>query len=218
MSTNFPGDSQHSDSSDLLAFHSDQSNQAADTLDAQKRDRFELLSAYLDGEVTAAERKQVESWLATDSKAQHLRVRLLNLRRGLRSMPIPATRQSPEQTVEQVFAQVDRRPKLALIWGGVGAAIAAGLIGTLTSFLPGGGPLSPQMAKQTQPDTVQVSGQVSTDPVGPETLMIALDQPIGGLAIPHKPVVSSVDELPEVPIDKSSGNLWLYPDSNQDIR
>ena len=28
-----------------------------------KRDRFELISAYLDGEVTAAERKQVEEWL-----------------------------------------------------------------------------------------------------------------------------------------------------------
>jgi anti-sigma factor RsiW len=33
-------------------------------------ERFELLSAYLDGEVTASERKQVEAWLATDRAFQ----------------------------------------------------------------------------------------------------------------------------------------------------
>jgi len=31
-------------------------------MDMLKRDRFELLSAYLDGEVTAAQRQQVEDW------------------------------------------------------------------------------------------------------------------------------------------------------------
>ncbi|MEL6165322.1 MAG: zf-HC2 domain-containing protein, partial [Cyanobacteria bacterium J06628_3] len=44
-----------------------------------KRDRFELLSAYLDGEVTAAERRQVEEWLANDSSVQNLHKRLLSL-------------------------------------------------------------------------------------------------------------------------------------------
>jgi anti-sigma factor RsiW len=36
-------------------------------------EKFELLSAYLDGEVTAAERKQVELWLQDDAtfKAMH---------------------------------------------------------------------------------------------------------------------------------------------------
>lgn len=188
-------------------------------LDAQKRDRFELLSAYLDGEVTAAERNQVETWLASDPKVRHLHARLLNLRYGLQSLPVPKRSRPPEQTVEQVFAQVDRRPKLALIWGGVGAAVAAGLISALSGFLPsGGGPLAPQMAtKQTQPDTVQVNGQAPIDPASPDTLMIALDQPIGGLAIPQTGV-RSVDKLPEVPTGSSSGDLWLYPDSNQNIR
>ncbi|MGB3136401.1 MAG: zf-HC2 domain-containing protein, partial [Nodosilinea sp.] len=32
-------------------------------LDATKRDRFELLSAYLDGEVTPEERQQVLFWI-----------------------------------------------------------------------------------------------------------------------------------------------------------
>ena len=38
----------------------------------QKRDCFELLSAYLDGEVTATERKQVEEWFSTDTSVKCL--------------------------------------------------------------------------------------------------------------------------------------------------
>lgn len=37
--------------------------------DMEKRDRFELLSAYLDGEVSATERKQVEDWLQPTPRA-----------------------------------------------------------------------------------------------------------------------------------------------------
>jgi anti-sigma factor RsiW len=44
------------------------------------RDRFELLNAYLDGEVTAAERRQIEDWLTTDSTIQCLYARALELR------------------------------------------------------------------------------------------------------------------------------------------
>lgn len=50
------------------------------TMDMHERDRFELLNAYLDGEVTAAERRQIEDWLTTDSAAQCLYSRALELR------------------------------------------------------------------------------------------------------------------------------------------
>lgn len=207
MSTAFSGDSQHSDASDLSTFDLD--NQAADVLDTQKRDRFELLSAYLDGEVTAAERKQVEHWLMTDLTVQHLHARLLNLRYGLQGMPIPATNQPLEQTVEQVFSRIDRRPKLTLLWGGVGAAVAAGLIGILTNVISGDRPFVPQVAERTQPDATQITTrQLPTATVGPDTLMIALDQPPGGLVVPHKSAT---------PADVSE-DFWLHPDSDLDIR
>lgn len=203
MSTDFLGDSQYptSDSSTSDAAHV----QAVDALDAQKRDRFELLSAYLDGEVTVAERQQVESWLATDPKAQGLHTRLLNLRYGLQSIPVPATNQPLEQTVEQIFVRVDRRPKLALIWGGVGAAVAAGLIGALTSLLPNEQPFVPQMAERTAPGTAQITG-APIDIVGPDSLMVALDRP--PIEIPKKGVSAPA---------QGSEDFWLYP-SNQDIR
>jgi anti-sigma factor RsiW len=133
-----------------------------------QRDRFELLSAYLDGEVTAAERRQVEEWLTTDPTVQRLHSRLLKLRQGFQSLPVPVPEQSVQHTVDQVFNRVERRPRLRLIWGG--AAIAAAAAAALLTGLPlGRGPV-PQMAErpQTPPSTAVTS----------EPLMIALDKPL----------------------------------------
>ena len=60
-------------------------------LDATKRDRFELLSAYLDGEVTSEERQQVLCWLQHDENSRCLYNRLLALRQGMRSQACPTT-------------------------------------------------------------------------------------------------------------------------------
>ncbi|MFN9956199.1 MAG: anti-sigma factor family protein, partial [bacterium] len=86
-------------------------NESTGTKDMEKRDcrqhnetdRFELLSAYLDGEITAGERKQVEQWLSTDESVKCLYARLLKLRQGVKTMPIPASAQPPEVTFQQVW-------------------------------------------------------------------------------------------------------------------
>ncbi len=165
-----------------------------DTLDILKRDRFELLSCYLDGEVTAAERKQVENWLATDPEIQHLHARLLKLRRGFQSQPVP-TSQPVEQMVEQVFDRIDRRPKLRLILG-VAGAVAAVVVGALTSVLPGSH-FNPQMAEQ-----------VPAEQSDPEALMLALDRP--PIDIPKAPAAKSSRQAPQDP--------GLYASPGQDIR
>jgi negative regulator of sigma E activity len=139
------------------------SNSPLGTLDMQKRDRFELLSAYLDGEVTAAERRQVQEWLATDPQVQCLYNRLLKVRQALRAIPVPAS-EPVDQTVDQVFAKLDRRPKRMFVWGG--AAIAAIFVGALATMLPGNHPFSPQFAQSPKP---KESG---------ETLTIALNKPL----------------------------------------
>jgi anti-sigma factor RsiW len=140
-------------------------------LDSQlnARDRFELLSAYLDGEVTASERKQVEEWLATDASIQKLHARLLNLRQAFRSIPAPAPAQSVERTVDEVMAKVDRRPKFRLVWGG--AAIAAALMGAVTLFSV----RQPQYAN-VKP-TAEPSVATQQQPAEPD-MMVALDRPV----------------------------------------
>lgn len=94
----------------------------AAALDNLKRDRFELLSAYLDGEVTVSERRQVEQWLETDHNIRCLYSRLLKLRQGMRTMAVPASKRSVEQTIQAVYKKADRTPKVVIAW--VGAALA----------------------------------------------------------------------------------------------
>lgn len=140
-----------------------------------QRDRFELLSAYLDGEVTAAERKQVEGWLATDVTVQQLHTRLSKLRQGFRSLPTPQS-QPVEVTVERVLDRLDRRPKLSLVWGGT--AIAALFVGAVTIFSPIGNSPAPEMAR-IERSAVQAPQENLTDGDG---LLVALDRPV--LSIP----------------------------------
>lgn len=133
-----------------------------------QRDQFELLSAYLDGEVTAAERRQVERWLATDSQAQRLYSRLQSLRQGLQTLPLAQPTQSVDQLVAQVTARVERQPR-RLAWGGLAAAGL--LIGVLFNALP--------------PDTYSpsIAQRSSSQEVPSDGLMIALNQP--PIAIPR---------------------------------
>ena len=144
-------------------------------MDMLKRDRFELLSAYLDGEVTACERRQVEDWLANDPESQRLYGRLLTLRQGLQTMPVPSTQQSVENTIEQVYQRMHRRSRhRAAVWGG--SAIAALVIGAISTVLPGR-----QVPQFAQSPTTSI-----------EPLMVALNNPVveiprGTMANPEKP-------------------------------
>ena len=103
-------------------------------MDTFGRDRFELLSAYLDGEVTAKERQQVQEWLENDPQMQQLYVRLLRLRQGMQYLPAPPTQQSSSQLSEAVFQKIDRRGRWrqGLLVGGGIAAVVIGAIASLT--------------------------------------------------------------------------------------
>ncbi|HEY9748164.1 MAG TPA: zf-HC2 domain-containing protein [Allocoleopsis sp.] len=183
----------------------DNPHQPTGALSMLQRDRFELLSAYLDGEVTAAERKQVEEWLATDPVVKRLYSRLLELRQGLQSMPVPAASQSVEQTVDAVFKRVNRRPKQLLLWGG--AAVAALFVGAVSGLLPGSNSFSPQFAQSPieGSGTAQNAQLPPAQAVNSDALMIALDQPV--VQIPKAPVSMPADAVEDI-----------HNDSNDNIR
>jgi anti-sigma factor RsiW len=148
---------------DSPTLKSGDANQSIGGINMLKRDRFELLSAYLDGEVTAAERRQVENWLANEPEVQQLYARLLKLRQELRTLPVPPAEQSVEQTIQQVFRRINRRLHLTVICGGT--AIAALFVGAVPGILP-----SRQFAQIVQ------SPQPVAAPA--ETLMVALNTPV----------------------------------------
>jgi anti-sigma factor RsiW len=140
-------------------------------MDIQKRDCFELLSAYLDGEVTATERKQVEEWLSTDDSFKCLYKRLLDIRKGLQNIPVPPTNQSSETTIEQVLKRINRPYDLAWIFGG--AALAACILGTVSTLFPGNSSRILQMA-----ETTELTPAVTQPAISDSPLMVALNKPV----------------------------------------
>lgn len=160
----------------------------AKEMDSLQRDRFELLSAFIDGEVTAAERKQVQHLLATDPQMQHLHKRLMTLRQGLQKLPVPAPQTNAQETANQVFARIDRgRIRKSIAWGS--AAIAAMFVGGLSGVFPGSQPLGTNFAQSPQQEAA------------PEPLKIALNKPI--IEITKAPVAAP-SKLLQVPAVRES--------------
>ncbi|PSB57369.1 anti-sigma factor family protein [Chamaesiphon polymorphus] len=133
-------------------------------------ERFELLSAYLDGEVTATERQQVEAWLATDRAFQHQYRQLQQINQAMPRLTIPSS-QSADALAAGVFGKLDRQRNRKFAWFG-GGAIAATLLAALTGLggLFGGNDRQFQFA----------NNKANT----PAPLMLALNDPI--LSIPAK--------------------------------
>ena len=132
-------------------------------LDATKRDRFELLSAYLDGEVTADERRQVNHWLSNDQDVQCLYQRLLQLRRGIEKLPVP-TAAPVETTIQQVFARLQRQFRIALMAGAGTAAVIC--LGTMSGFF------------DDRPGIFRFAQVQSGDLTHESVLEVALDEPV----------------------------------------
>lgn len=141
-----------------------------------KRDRFELLSAYLDGEVTPEERRLVQTWLSNDPTAKCLYNRLMALRCGLREEDSP-TSCDADVTLAGVFQCLNRRLRMVSM-AGVGVAVVGVL--NLLSGTVGSGPAGWSVAQ-------------GPSPAASDTLQIALDQP--AFPIPA-PSAVPVDGLP----------------------
>ncbi|MEM9246507.1 MAG: hypothetical protein AAGA67_12320 [Cyanobacteria bacterium P01_F01_bin.153] len=97
-------------------------------------EQFELVSAYLDNEVTAEERIQVERWLAEDSNIQALYADLGGIGESLKQVPVPIAC-SAEETLAGVMGKVQKRQAKRRAWGG--SAIAAGLVVAIGSVFVG---------------------------------------------------------------------------------
>jgi ferric-dicitrate binding protein FerR (iron transport regulator) len=71
-------------------------------------ERFELLSAYIDNQVTSTERKQVEQWLDTDREFKKMYLHLLQLEQSIKNVPIKSVT-STDDMCTKVFAKIDRQ-------------------------------------------------------------------------------------------------------------
>ena len=136
------------------------------------RDRFELLSAYIDHEVTADERRQVESWINEDPAFAKMHRRMTKLQLGFKHLPAPAMAEHVDLTIAKVIKEVDRpRPDWRVLTGIGGAVAAAAAIAAVTLF-PN---ISPQLASKSANPATKSADQLEMPATS--TLMIALDQP-----------------------------------------
>jgi anti-sigma factor RsiW len=115
-------------------------------------DRFELLSAYLDGEVSPAERQQVKAWLDSDPQTQQLYQRLLKLRQGWQQAPAPTSIISVDDLAQKIFDRVEQPKKKRKVLYWAGGAIAALFAGALFSPIPIGYSPVPRLASQVEFD------------------------------------------------------------------
>lgn len=112
---------------------------------------FELLSAYLDGEVTAQQRQEVQTLLAENPSAQQLYQRLLILRQEIQNLPTPQSQYTAADLSQSVFARVDRenhQKRKRWLWGG--SAIAALVVATVGSIFSDSNSPTWQMAQQNE--------------------------------------------------------------------
>lgn len=136
-------------------------------------ERFELLSAYMDGEVTAEERRLVESWLANEPKVKQMYQRLLELKHGFSVLPVPDAIEPVESTIDQVFEKVERRSRFRVLIGG-GVAAAAAVVATVIGLNSIGQAPVPQMAERSIDQAIAPSATVGAN----EGLLISLDTPV----------------------------------------
>ncbi|MEG4279493.1 zf-HC2 domain-containing protein [Microcoleus sp. MON1_C1] len=182
MNYNFESDKNQNQQGigDSLAESQANNNYPQGNVTTMMRDRFELLSAYLDGEVTATERRQVEEWLTNDPTTKRLYSRLLMMQQSFQAMPVPASEQSAQELATKVLQRVERKPKQTWILGG--GAIAALLI-ALVSGVGGDRQLfAPQFARSPvsgeSDGLIMALNEPLVEIVNPNDLMLGVNAPI----------------------------------------
>ncbi|MCY7332589.1 MAG: hypothetical protein LH649_07990 [Pseudanabaena sp. CAN_BIN31] len=137
-------------------------------------ERFELLSAYIDGEVTDAEEQLVEQWLADDINFRHLYQQQLKLRQLLIDLPVPvaahlSAKSETDVMINRVMAEIDKRSqrrKWKLAGIGISVAAVVGIFGSLFTFNS-----SPQFSPVA--NSIKSPIQVKEEPI-----LIAMEEPL----------------------------------------
>ena len=137
-------------------------------------ERFQLLSAYIDGEVSEAEEQLVETWLSDDPNFRLIYQQQLKLRQLLIDLPAPipvnsSARIETDRMVNRVMAEIERRSqrrKWKLAGLGISVAAIVGVFGSMFTFNS-----SPQFSPVA--NSVKPAAVVKEEPV-----LIAMEEPL----------------------------------------
>ncbi len=157
--------------------------------------KFELLSAYYDGQASPKERRLVQYWLDHDPEMRRQYRYLRQIRQSMLDLPIPA-RQSYRRLVRGVFSRLRRRARLqrlALLSSG---AIAAMFIVGIVSHQPRieSPELAQDIPESVNPISVDIDPEINPEDIAAseEALMVALNRPI--LQIPKLATATTTEQ------------------------
>ena len=136
--------------------------------------RFQLLSAYIDGEVSETEEQLVETWLSDDPNFRLLYQQQIKLRQVLIELPVPipansSSRIETDRLVNRVMAEIERRSqrrKWKLAGLGISVAAIVGVFGSMFTFNS-----SPQFSPVA--NSVKPAAVVKEEPI-----LIAMEEPL----------------------------------------
>ncbi|MBD2187253.1 anti-sigma factor family protein [Pseudanabaena mucicola] len=137
-------------------------------------ERFELLSAYIDGEVTEAEEQLVEQWMSDDANLRHVYHQQIKLRQALIDLPVPvavnsSVKRDTDVMINRVIAEIDKRSqrrKWKLAGIGISVAAVVGVFGSLFTLNT-----SPQFSPVS--NSIKSPAQVKEEPI-----LIAMEEPL----------------------------------------
>jgi anti-sigma factor RsiW len=130
-------------------------------------ERFELLSAYIDGEVTPQERKQVQHWIDTDPDFKQAYLGLIRLQTALPQLPIPPSMPT-DQLSKQIFERIEKENRWQRLW----------LWGSLTAAAIVVAACSSIFVNPLQPASQQAKLATEKPVIAEEPLMIAINEPL----------------------------------------
>ena len=155
--------------------------------------QFQLLSAYLDGEATVSERRQVQNWLDTDPKIKEIYLQLIQLRSRLQTAPVPASHSSVKQLATHIFQHLNQRTRVMVAWGGTAfAAVLVIMVSATISDDFGRVPRIAQSEKINHSEPLQIALNEPLIPIiNPNAVSISVDQPI--IPIPKAAVSTPIN-------------------------
>lgn len=147
-----------------------------------KPEKIELISAYIDDEVTPSQRREVEALLETDPVAKHLYERLLQLHSEFQRIPIDITLEPVDKTIEQVFNKIDRRSKRNFVL--VGSAVVGLCIAVISGFISTTRSPVTKLAEVSDSETLQIAlNEPVIETLNPDNVILTVNEPL--LQIPQ---------------------------------
>jgi hypothetical protein len=134
-------------------------------------DSFELISAYLDGELSPTERHQVQKRIDQDPQIKTIYNKLLVLQSQIQGLEAPLHQRTVGEITEQVFQSLDhRRRQRRLVLGG--SAIAASCLVAITGLISGMMPTGLRLAQS--PSSSKIAPEIESNEIEPNNVMLAV--------------------------------------------